>query len=236
MERRIRSFAARPRHRRARATTCAVSRNDDDRARAVPRPGHDQRLAALAQPRAVERARGERMLPELAAAPARSTSGAPAARTAPRRTRSRRSVSSRTRRARSRSSAPTSTARMIERARGGWFSAEDARTAPPRAARHAGSSPPTAEPCVARPELRRPRASRRATCCACRSRAGATTSSLCRNTVIYFAEPVRDELHARLASALRPGGYLLIGSTERVSDSSGIGLEPVRPFLYRKAA
>ena len=25
---------------------------------------------------------------------------------------------------------------------------------------------------------------------------------LCRNTVIYFAEPIRDELHARLAGAL----------------------------------
>ena len=39
---------------------------------------------------------------------------------------------------------------------------------------------------------------------------------LCRNTVIYFAEPIRDELHARLADAVRPGGYLVIGSTERV--------------------
>ena len=39
---------------------------------------------------------------------------------------------------------------------------------------------------------------------------------LCRNTVIYFAEPIRDELHARLASALRPGGYLMVGATERV--------------------
>ena len=28
---------------------------------------------------------------------------------------------------------------------------------------------------------------------------------MCRNTVIYFADQIRDELHARLARALRPG-------------------------------
>jgi chemotaxis protein methyltransferase CheR len=58
---------------------------------------------------------------------------------------------------------------------------------------------------------------------------------LCRNTVIYFAEPIRDELHARLAQALRPGGYLVIGATERVSDSAGLGLEQAYPFIFRKA-
>jgi len=58
---------------------------------------------------------------------------------------------------------------------------------------------------------------------------------LCRNTVIYFQEPVRDELHARLARALRPGGYLLVGSTERVNQPAAMGLSAVRPFTYRKA-
>jgi chemotaxis protein methyltransferase CheR len=58
---------------------------------------------------------------------------------------------------------------------------------------------------------------------------------LCRNTVIYFAEPIRDELHARLASALRPGGYLVIGATERVSAPHDLGLEMAHPFIYRKA-
>jgi chemotaxis protein methyltransferase CheR len=58
---------------------------------------------------------------------------------------------------------------------------------------------------------------------------------LCRNTVIYFEEPVRDALHGRLVGAIRPGGYLLIGATERVAEPSAIGLESVRPFLYRKA-
>jgi chemotaxis protein methyltransferase CheR len=58
---------------------------------------------------------------------------------------------------------------------------------------------------------------------------------MCRNTVIYFAEPIRDAVHARLAQALRPGGYLVIGPTERVSDSGSMGLEPVHPFILRKA-
>lgn len=58
---------------------------------------------------------------------------------------------------------------------------------------------------------------------------------LCRNTVIYFSEPIRDELHARLACGLRAGGYLVIGSTERVSHAGGLGLIPTNPFIYRKA-
>jgi chemotaxis protein methyltransferase CheR len=58
---------------------------------------------------------------------------------------------------------------------------------------------------------------------------------LCRNTVIYFADPIREALHARLARALRRGGYLVIGPTERVTDAGSMGLEPVHPFILRKA-
>ena len=58
---------------------------------------------------------------------------------------------------------------------------------------------------------------------------------MCRNTVIYFNDEVRDALHARLAEALRPGGYLIIGATERVSAPQAIGLTPTHPFTYRKS-
>jgi chemotaxis protein methyltransferase CheR len=58
---------------------------------------------------------------------------------------------------------------------------------------------------------------------------------MCRNTVIYFAEAIRDALHARLAKALRPGGYLVIGPTERVANPGSIGLVSVYPFILRKA-
>lgn len=58
---------------------------------------------------------------------------------------------------------------------------------------------------------------------------------VCRNTVIYFAEPIRNELHARLARALRPGGYLMVGATERVADPRSLGLVPAHPFIFRKS-
>jgi chemotaxis protein methyltransferase CheR len=58
---------------------------------------------------------------------------------------------------------------------------------------------------------------------------------LCRNTVIYFAEAIRDQLHARLAETLRPGGYLIVGATERVPRPGDLGLELTHPFIYRKA-
>ena len=58
---------------------------------------------------------------------------------------------------------------------------------------------------------------------------------MCRNTVIYFADTVRDDLHARLAQALRPGGYLVVGATERVSKPADLGSQTAYPFIYRKA-
>jgi chemotaxis protein methyltransferase CheR len=58
---------------------------------------------------------------------------------------------------------------------------------------------------------------------------------MCRNTVIYFADHIRDELHARLAHALRPGGILVIGGTERIGDASSLGLAAIHPFVYRKS-
>jgi chemotaxis protein methyltransferase CheR len=57
---------------------------------------------------------------------------------------------------------------------------------------------------------------------------------LCRNTVIYFTEEVRDALHARLVESLRTGGYLVVGATERVSHAGALGLSPAFPFTYRK--
>jgi chemotaxis protein methyltransferase CheR len=124
--------------------------------------------------------------------------------------------------------------RMVERARAGEFSAADARTAPADALdrffdRADGGY-------VAKPELRAlttfeagdllrmpfPRSRYDLVCC--------------RNTVIYFTDEVRDELHARLATSIRPGGYFLIGSTERVSHPQEAGLEVIRPFLYRRVS
>jgi len=57
---------------------------------------------------------------------------------------------------------------------------------------------------------------------------------MCRNTVIYFTEEVRDALHARLVASLRPGGYLIVGTSERVADPRGLGLTSPFHFIYRK--
>lgn len=124
--------------------------------------------------------------------------------------------------------------RMVERAREGRFSDEDARSAPPDALRRWFERDEAGHGWVARPELkavarfetgdllRMPFPERR------------YDLVLCRNTVIYFTEDVRDRLHERLASSIRTGGYFLTGSTERVTHAAEIGLEAVRPFLYRK--
>jgi chemotaxis protein methyltransferase CheR len=58
---------------------------------------------------------------------------------------------------------------------------------------------------------------------------------MCRNTVIYFADQIRDELHASFAHALRPGGILVIGGTERITDAASLGLATIHPFIYRKS-
>jgi chemotaxis protein methyltransferase CheR len=122
--------------------------------------------------------------------------------------------------------------RMVERARLGVFSTADARDVPARQrsrwfAERDGML-------HADPELRG----------RCRFEAGDLLTMrpaqqvydlvLCRNTVIYFTPDVKDALHARLAAAVVPGGYFMVGSTERISDPAELGLEVAYPFVYRR--
>jgi len=58
---------------------------------------------------------------------------------------------------------------------------------------------------------------------------------LCRNVIIYFNSEAKKQVQSRLAEALRPGGVLLIGGTERVANPEAAGLSVLRPFFYRKA-
>lgn len=123
-------------------------------------------------------------------------------------------------------------ARVVERARKGFFSAEDGRDAPRSGLRahfeerDGGWQAPARLKAITRFEtgdLLRMRPAK-----------AAYDLVLCRNTVIYFNEDVRDALHGRLAESLRPGGHLVIGSTERIAKPRELGLEPSRPFIYRK--
>ncbi len=58
----------------------------------------------------------------------------------------------------------------------------------------------------------------------------------CRNVVIYFNDDVKDVLYKRFYDALRPGGILFIGSTERVNNAETSGWEKSGTFFYRKPA
>jgi chemotaxis protein methyltransferase CheR len=123
--------------------------------------------------------------------------------------------------------------RMIERARLGLFSDEDARTAPEQLL-HTGFERVEGG-WRAKLNLRTMTRFDVGDLLQMRPQTGSYDLIMCRNTVIYFAEPIRDEVHSRLAEALRPGGYLVIGSTERVSSPSSLGLSMQHPFIYRKA-
>lgn len=56
----------------------------------------------------------------------------------------------------------------------------------------------------------------------------------CRNVVIYFTDDAKDALYQRFYEALRPGGILFVGSTERVAKARELGLDTALPFFYRK--
>ncbi|MET0601491.1 MAG: protein-glutamate O-methyltransferase CheR [Baekduia sp.] len=122
--------------------------------------------------------------------------------------------------------------RMVRRARTGVFSIEDARDAP--TATLAGHFELTDGRWHASEELKRLVRFEHGDLLTITPPAGAYDLVLCRNTVIYFNEDVRDALHGRLATSLRAGGRLVVGATERVSEPARHGLAPESPFVYRK--
>jgi chemotaxis protein methyltransferase CheR len=122
--------------------------------------------------------------------------------------------------------------RMVARAREGVFNTDDARTAPADALASAFTR--TADGWQATPALRANVRFEAGDLLRMRVPRERFDLVLCRNTVIYFTPDVRDALHARLVESLRPGGFLMIGATERVNGAPELGLESVAPFLYRR--
>jgi chemotaxis protein methyltransferase CheR len=61
---------------------------------------------------------------------------------------------------------------------------------------------------------------------------------LCRNVVIYFDRPTQEELFARFADALAPGGYLVLGKVETLLGAARdrLTLVDARERVYRRPA
>jgi chemotaxis protein methyltransferase CheR len=57
----------------------------------------------------------------------------------------------------------------------------------------------------------------------------------CRNVVIYFTDEAKATLYKRFHDALRPGGVLFVGGTERIFNAREMGFEMPLPFFYRRA-
>ena len=56
---------------------------------------------------------------------------------------------------------------------------------------------------------------------------------LCRNLFIYLAQSTQAEVTGRLVQALQPGGYLVLGGTEYISDPARFGLKRVDFCVYQ---
>jgi chemotaxis protein methyltransferase CheR len=124
--------------------------------------------------------------------------------------------------------------RMIERAKAGRFAMADARSAPAASLKRWFDT--VDGELVAAEPLRRVMRFDVGDLLRMRIAPASLDLVLCRNTVIYFNEEVRDALHERLAAAIRPGGFLIVGATERVGDAAALHLTPTHPFTYRKGS
>jgi chemotaxis protein methyltransferase CheR len=118
----------------------------------------------------------------------------------------------------------------LDQARRGEFSQADFRGVPEK---YRSSFEPFADGWRARPSLRKNLRFRRGNLLADTFETNYDLI-LCRNVVIYFTEPAKDELFRRFFEALRPGGMLFVGSTERIFSARQIGFESSIPFFYQR--
>jgi chemotaxis protein methyltransferase CheR len=121
--------------------------------------------------------------------------------------------------------------RIVARAQRGHFSQADMRNVPPSV--RAKYFKPDGDGWLAQETLRRQLRFRVEDLLHARYPTGLDLV-LCRNVVIYFNDDARNHVHRGIAGSLRPGGYLMVGATERVTDPAGMGLEAAYPFIYRK--
>jgi chemotaxis protein methyltransferase CheR len=58
----------------------------------------------------------------------------------------------------------------------------------------------------------------------------------CRNVLIYFDKPTQQAVVERLASHLRPGGYLLLGHSESMAGGGVAGISQIVPTVFQAGA
>jgi chemotaxis protein methyltransferase CheR len=58
---------------------------------------------------------------------------------------------------------------------------------------------------------------------------------ICRNVIIYFSEPVRDNLYLKFRDALKSTGILFLGGSEVVLKPGQQGYSMLSPSFYRKS-
>jgi len=59
------------------------------------------------------------------------------------------------------------------------------------------------------------------------------TLIFCRNVMIYFDKPTQQQVVAKLAACLEPGGYLFVGHSESLAGKTA-GLVYIQPAIYKK--
>lgn len=57
---------------------------------------------------------------------------------------------------------------------------------------------------------------------------------VCRNVLIYFTEDAKLDIYKKFNEALRPEGFLFVGSTEQIIQPAALGYKTFRSFFYRK--
>ena len=57
---------------------------------------------------------------------------------------------------------------------------------------------------------------------------------VCRNVLIYFTEEAKENIYHQFNDALKPGGFLFVGSTEQIFYPQQYGFEPYDTFFYQK--
>jgi len=57
----------------------------------------------------------------------------------------------------------------------------------------------------------------------------------CRNVVIYFTDEAKQVLYDKFVKALKPGGILFVGGTERIQNADSLKLTSKISFFYQKS-